>query len=225
MNKKIIKIINPNSSKKITKEIDTIAKNTANFNTKIITTRYVNGISSIENYYDEAICIPNILKEIKKESKNKEIKGYIIACFGDPGLLAARELTKYPVIGIAEAAMHITSLISTKFSILTTLPYCIPMIQKLINTYGFKNICCNIHSINLSVNKIKKHTKELIKKIEKKCQIIIKNDNCNSIILGCSAMSPLSNYLTKKLNIPIIEGISSAVKLIETLISLKLFIN
>lgn len=35
---------------------------------------------------------------------NKEVEGYVIACSGDPGLLAARELTRSAVIGIAKAA-------------------------------------------------------------------------------------------------------------------------
>ena len=42
--------------------------------------------------------------------------GFVIACFGDPGLDAARELADGPVVGIAEAAMHAASFLGRGFS-------------------------------------------------------------------------------------------------------------
>ncbi len=39
--------------------------------------------------------------------------GYVIACFGE----ATRELMRSPVVGIAETAMHVASLISTGFQL------------------------------------------------------------------------------------------------------------
>lgn len=59
-----------------------------------------------------------LLEEISRETEG--IDGYVIACFGDPGLLAARELARSPVIGIAEAAMHTATFIATGFSIVTS---------------------------------------------------------------------------------------------------------
>ncbi|NED70576.1 Asp/Glu racemase, partial [Streptomyces sp. SID10244] len=47
--------------------------------------------------------------------------GYLIACFGDPGLDAAREAADAPVMGIAEAAMHLAAPLGRGFSIVTTL--------------------------------------------------------------------------------------------------------
>ena len=47
--------------------------------------------------------------------------GHVIACFGDPGLDAVRELAAGPVVGIAEAAMHTATLLGRGFSVVTTL--------------------------------------------------------------------------------------------------------
>ncbi|MFL4257463.1 aspartate/glutamate racemase family protein, partial [Escherichia coli] len=66
------------------------------------------GPASIESHYDEALSIPGILAEIAAGEKN-EVDGYVIACFGDPGLDAARELAKGPVVAVAEAAMNYAS--------------------------------------------------------------------------------------------------------------------
>lgn len=53
------------------------------------------GPASIESHYDEVLSVPGILTEIAAGEKN-EVDGYVIACFGDPGLDAARELAKAP---------------------------------------------------------------------------------------------------------------------------------
>ena len=50
------------------------------------------------------------------------VDGYVIACFGDPGLEAARELARGPVVGIAEAAMRAATPPGPRsFSVVTTL--------------------------------------------------------------------------------------------------------
>lgn len=100
-----IKVINPNTTASMTEKIGNAAQAVANPGTEIIATSPSMGPVSIEGHYDEALAVVGLLEEVRKgEAEN--INGYVIACFGDPGLLAARELTRSPVIGIAEAAMH-----------------------------------------------------------------------------------------------------------------------
>jgi allantoin racemase len=69
------------------------------------------------------------------------VSGHVIACFGDPGLLAARELADKPVVGIAEAAMHMATLVATRFSIVTTLPRTLVIARHLLHQYGFERHC------------------------------------------------------------------------------------
>ncbi len=53
---------------------------------------------------------------------------FVIACFGDPGLAASQELANVPVIGITEAAMHLSCLLTHQFSIVSVLPQVKPML-------------------------------------------------------------------------------------------------
>ena len=55
---------------------------------------------------------------------------FVIACFDDTGLEAARCATEAPVIGIGEAAFHMASLIAEKFSVVTTLSRSIVPIER-----------------------------------------------------------------------------------------------
>ncbi len=130
-----IKVINPNTTASMTEKIGAIARLVANPGTEIIACNPDMGPVSIEGHYDEALSVVGVLDEIRK-GETEAIDGYIIACFGDPGLLAARELTTAPVIGIAEAAMHAASFLATGFSIVTTLSRTKIIARHLVHNYG-----------------------------------------------------------------------------------------
>ncbi|MFT2622188.1 aspartate/glutamate racemase family protein, partial [Escherichia coli] len=51
------------------------------------------GPASIESHYDEALAVPGLLQEIE-QGEREGVDAYVIACFGDPGLSAARELAR-----------------------------------------------------------------------------------------------------------------------------------
>ncbi|MCA0424888.1 MAG: aspartate/glutamate racemase family protein [Proteobacteria bacterium] len=58
------------------------------------------GISTARDSDDAA---PAVLRYIEREAARPETAGFVIACFSDPGLFAARGLTGKPVAGIGEA--------------------------------------------------------------------------------------------------------------------------
>src|SRR6058998_2881578 len=115
-----IKVINPNTTESMTEKIGAAARGVAAEGTMIVAASPAMGPVSIEGHYDEAVSVLGLLEEIRKGEADG-CDGYVIACFGDPGLLAAREIARGPVLGIAEAAMHSASMIAAGFTIVTTL--------------------------------------------------------------------------------------------------------
>lgn len=210
-----IKVINPNTTVSMTQTIGSAARAIANSTTEIITCNPKMGPVSIEDHYDEALSVIGILDEIRTGEAEK-IDGYVIACFGDPGLMAARELAKGPVIGIAEAAMHAASMISTGFSIVTTLGRTRIIAQHLVERYGMTRFCRQIRSIDLSVLSLEEADAK--KAVLAECRTALKEDDCGAIILGCAGMADLSIWLTDALGIPVIDGVSVAVKFVEALV-------
>ena len=79
----LICIINPNTTKKMTDNIEVVAKKVASNGTTIVSTNPKSGPESIEGYYDEVFCIPGLIEEVLSNSK---ADAYIIACFDDTGL-------------------------------------------------------------------------------------------------------------------------------------------
>jgi len=131
----LIKVINPNTTSSMTEKIGHSARAVAAAGTTIEAANPTMGPASIESHYDEALSVPGLLSEIGKGERDG-VHGYVVACFGDPGLDAARELARGPVIGIAEAAMHTASMLGRGFSVVTTLDRTRGRAWELAHRYG-----------------------------------------------------------------------------------------
>ncbi len=217
--KKKICIINPNTTKAMTHKIDLTAKNFANVDTEIISVEPNIGPESIEGYYDEAFCIPGLIEEI---NNNINADGYIIACFDDTGLDAVRSITDKPVIGIGEAAYHVASIVSGNFSVITTLSRSINPLKHNLKKYGLFEKCVSISAIEVPVLDLEEISNDNLDKLNKGIEKTILEDNSEAIILGCAGMSNLAKDLELNHGLPVIEGVSSAVVLIEGLINLQI---
>ena len=216
-----IQVINPNTSLEMTQSIVESARNVAAESTEILAVSPTQGVASIEGHYDEAIASFHLL-DLIKQGQAQQVDGHIIACFGDPGLDAARELTDAPVIGIAEAAFHMATLIATKFSIVTTLKRTKIIAEHLLHQYGYTHKCEKIHCIDLPVLDLETNETETYEKLLQMCLFAKQNDGIGAIVLGCGGMSKHVDQISQELKIPVIDGVTAAVKLIEALHGLGL---
>lgn len=216
-----IKVINPNTTASMTAKIGAAAVAAAAPGTEVLACHPARGPVSIESHYDEAVSVIGILDEVHR-GEAEGCDGYVIACFGDPGLLAARELARGPVVGIAEAAMHVASLVATGFSIVTTLQRTCIMAAHLAEAYGLSRFCRKIRAVELAVLELDDPASESTARITQECTRALAQDGCGAIVLGCAGMADLAARLSGQLGVPVIEGVSAGVKLVETLVSLGL---
>lgn len=214
-----IRLINPNTTEAMTRKIGEAASIIAYPSTTISAKNPVDGPVSIESHYDEAIAAVGVLEEIRLGEK-EGVDAYIIACFGDPGLLAARELTRAPVIGIAEAAFHVAAMISTKFSIVTTLSRTGIIAEHLLKQYGFDQQCSRIRAAEIPVLALEEDGDAAFNLIVEECLRAKAEDGIGSIVLGCGGMADLTEKISDAVQLPVIEGVTAAVKLAEALVGL-----
>ena len=217
--KRKICIINPNTTKAMTQKIDLTAKNFASKDTEIISVEPKVGPDSIEGFYDEAFCIPGLVEEIKKQN---DADAYIIACFDDTGLEVIRSITEKPVIGIGEATYHVATMIAGNFTVITTLSRSIRPLTHNLKKYGLFENCVKVTAIEVPVLDLENISSENLDKLNKLIQDTMENDNAEAIILGCAGMADLAKSLETKHQLPVIEGVSSAIVLAESLVNLKI---
>ena len=205
--------INPNSSQEITVGIENICKKYALPTTEVEVKCIKEAPSGIESYHDAAISEKYLLDKFE-EWKN-EYDGFIIACHSDVGVDLLRELTDKPVIGIGEASIIFALPLGHKFSILSLKRKKIPQKENLVKKYGLENRCASICVTGLGVvdNDREKREKLIQEGIK-----AVKDDGAEVLILGCAGMAGLDKEIEKIINVPVIDGVVSALMLIESLI-------
>lgn len=216
-----IQVINPNTTLAMTETIACAARAAASPGTEIIAVSPTQGVPSIEGHADEAIAALGVLEQVKR-GREQGVQGHVIACFGDPGLLAARELASGPVVGIAEAAMHMATMVATRFSIVTTLPRTLIIARHLLQQYGFTHHCAALHAIDLPVLALEDGSGLAQEKVRQRCLQAQREDGSGAIVLGCGGMATLARELTHELGMPVIDGVGAAVKMVESLVALGL---
>jgi allantoin racemase len=214
-----IKVINPNTTQSMTDKIAAAARTVAAPGTEIIAATSRSGAVSIEGHYDEAMSIIGLVDAINEPPA---ADAYVIACFGDPGLLAAREIASGPVLGIAEAAMHAASFIATGFSIVTTLERTRVIAEHLVRNYGMEHHCRRVRATDIPVLELENPDSHSRSLILAECEKAIVEDNAGAIVLGCAGMADLNAYLEARLGVPVIDGVTAAVKFAEALVALGL---
>lgn len=216
----LITVINPNTSGPMTRSIERSARGVAAPGTTVRAVHPSMGPASVESHYDEALAVPGLLAEIAA-GEAMGCDGYLIACFGDPGLDAARELARGPVLGIAEAAMHTASFLGRGFSVVTTLGRTRGRARELAHRYGMERHCLGVHACEIPVLELDRDP-EAFKTIAAACRTALERDGSDAVVLGCAGMSELCARLTEELEVPVVDGVAAGVLLVQSLVSLGL---
>lgn len=212
-----IAIINPNSTQAMTDKCAQIAQQHKNAATEIWASNPTTTPLSIEGQYDEAMSVSGLLAEVQK-AKTWGAEGLVVACFDDPGIGACRELLDGPVIGICEGAMKAASMVAKSFTVVTTLPRAVPLIEELADKYGMSKFCKKVRAADIPVLDLERDGDAAFKKLQDEIQLAVQQDECEAIILGCAGMTDLTLQLTDSCKIPVIDGVLVSFKFIEALI-------
>jgi allantoin racemase len=213
----LIRVINPNTTESMTATIGKCARAVAGPGTLIEAVTPTMGPASIESHYDEALSVPGILEQIADGERNG-VDGYVIACFGDPGLDAARELARGPVIGIAEAAMHAASFLGRGFSIVTTLGRTRGRAWDLAEQYGPARSCRGVHACEIPVLELETDPAAQ-SVITRACRQALRDDGSDAIVLGCAGMADLCAAISAEIGAPVVDGVAAATLFVQSLIT------
>lgn len=216
-----IRLINPNTTAAMTETIGRAARRVAAAGTRIVAINPGSGPVSIESHYDEAVAAVGVLEEVRAGERDGA-DAYVIACFGDPGLLAAREITRAPVIGIAEAAFHLATLIATRFSVVTTLSRTTIIAEHLLQQYGFAHHCRRVRAAEIPVLELEADPHAAVRRIVEEGRRAKAEDGIGALVLGCGGMADMTETIAEAVGLPVVEGVTAAVKLAEVLAHLKL---
>lgn len=213
-------VINPNTTRTMTSTIEVCARAVAADGTEVVGVTSEFGPPSIESHYDEAMSVPGLLAAVGR-GEAQGVDGYVIACFGDPGLDAARELATGPVIGIAEAAMHTASHLGGGFSIVTTLGRTIGRAEELAERYGMSRFCRGYHACEIPVLDLDTDPMAM-KLVTEACREAVERDGSDAVVLGCAGMADMCAHISAEIGVPVVDGVTAATLTVQSLVTMGL---
>ena len=145
----------------------------------------------------------------------------IIAAFGDPGLLGARELFDIPVVGMAEAAMLAACMLGRRFAIVTFAQALGPWYQDCVEMHGLSGRCAGIRTLDGSFRAVSEVQEEKEALLVELAQRTVETTEADVIIFGGAPLAGLAGKVRDRIPVPVVDQIEAAVKLAETLVALR----
>jgi allantoin racemase len=216
-----ILVINPNTSRPMTNQIRIALEAIKRADTDLTVTCPGKGPETIESAYDEAYAIPPTLELVKKANQD----GYdavILACFSDPGLDAAKEISTIPVIGIEEATLHIAAMLGAKFSIMTPRKQRIPSKVEHVHLRGLSHFLASVRSLDLTVAETEADPAKTKQRLISVAKLAVEKDGAEVIIMGCAGMAGYAQEIEDTLNVKVLDPSAVALKIAEAIADLGL---
>lgn len=214
-----ILVINPNTTTSMTTKIGKAALSVAAPDVEIVARNPRSGPASIQGPEDGHAAIPGMLEEVAK-ARDEGFDAIILACFDDTGLAEARQLSLVPIVGIGEAAFHAAMLLGTNFSVVTTLPVSVPVIEANLKDYGLESMCLKVRASDVPVLDLETNGSEAREKISEEISRSLSEDQPGAVVLGCAGMADLAIQLSRLHKVPVIDGVAAAVGLATGLVRL-----
>lgn len=176
----------------------------------------------IESLYDEALLAPwNV--EMAVEAERRGYDAVITGCAGDPGVEAAREMVRIPVIGPGQAALHTAAMLGYTFSVLSPLDSTVGPTRALVRHHGLEGRCASVRSVNCSVMMLRDGGPETFRAVLDVARHCVDEDEANSLVLACASLSHVfGDRLAAALPVPVVNALRVSVRMAELLVGSRL---
>jgi allantoin racemase len=215
-----ILVVNVNTTESMTELIAAQAREMAAAGTEIIAATPTFGPASVESILQSHLSAIGVLDRVLAEQS--DFDAVILAGFGELGREALQEALEVPVIDITDAAAHIAALLGRSFSVVTTVDRAIPAIEDRLILNGLRGRCASIRSVDIDVLELEADPQATELAIVEQARKAVEHDRAEVISLGCAGMSGLAQRVSNKIGVPVVDGVTAAVKLAESLHTLGL---
>ena len=204
-----IYVINPNSTARVTREIDVaVASLRIAGGPAIECLTLAEGPPGIQSQRDVDGLTPALLK--RAAGLEKEAAAFVIACFSDPGMHALREQSEKPVLGIAESGVLTALTLGQRFGIVAMLQNSIPRHLRYLGAMGLMERFAGDLPVNLTIAEMADDALTLGRMIAVG-RSLRDTHHADVLVMGCAGMARFREPLERELGIPIVEPTQAAV--------------
>jgi allantoin racemase len=214
-----ILLLNPNTTAAMTERLLAAAQLVASPGTMLVPLTAPRGVPYIATRAEAQIGGAIALEMLS--AHHRQVDAAIIAAFGDPGLLGARELFDIPVVGMAEAAMLSACMLGRRFVIVTFATALGPWYEDCVAMHGLQSRCAGVRMLDgafRSVSDVQEEKEALL--VELACKAVAET-SADVVILGGAPLAGLAAKVKDRIPVPVVDQVQAAVKQAEMLFALN----
>jgi allantoin racemase len=166
------------------------------------------GPPGIETQQHVDMVIPALVRMVSE--REKDYDAFVIACFSDPGIHSVRELTKKPVLGIAECGILSALMLGQKFGVIGILRKSIPRHLRYIAALGVTDRLAAELPAGLGVTELGDEKKTFARMVEVG-EALRDDHGADVVVMGCAGMARYRKPLQDAMGIPVVEPTQAAV--------------
>lgn len=212
-------LINPNISDSVSALIRAEAQRSAPPGTEIEVLTAPFGVAYIETRF-EAMIGAYATAQLAGEH-HADYDAVVVAAFGDPGLTALREVLPVPVTGLTEAALASAHLLGHRISVIAISQRIQAWYREVIDSYGFGSRLASIRALDRPLSSIGGIQHEHAAALKALAERAVDEDGAEVIVLAGAPLAGLARSLHGQLPVPVVDGVSSAVRHAATLAALQ----
>jgi len=208
-------LINPNTTASITELVLKTARQFASKDTALRAVTGAFGPRYIASRAGYAIAGHAAVDALANDKEGKD--AVVLACFGDPGLAALKEIAQVPVVGMAEASILQACTLGSRFSIVTGGVRWKPMLEEFVASHGLASRLASVRTVGPTGADIARDPEAAMALLAKGCQACVVEDRADVVILGGAGLAGLAAKLGDAVDVPLLDGVACAISMAESL--------
>lgn len=213
-----ILVVNSNTTARVTDRIAAAARAAAPPGTMVEAVSAPFGLPLIVTRADWLVAGPATLAALA--ARRGGFDAAVIACFGDPGLDAAKELLEVPVLGISEAAFHAAAMLGRRFGVVSFTAALRPMFEDCLDHHGLRARCAGFRMGPAFAGDPGAVAEERRGLLVELCRQAVEQDGAEAVILAGGPLAGLAPLIQPEVPVPLVDGTAAAVRLAAALAGL-----
>jgi len=205
-----ILLINPNTTSQITDTVASYARSIAGDGVEIVSATGRFGARYISTRAAAVIAAHAALDAFAEHGAGCD--AIYLACFGDPGLLALKEVSPVPVVGMAEASCHLACMIGRRFAIVTGGERWKPMLEEFVAAQGLFERLAGVRAVAPTGSEIARDPEGALALLAEACRRCATEDGADVVVLGGAALAGMAAKLSSSVPVPLICSVEAGTR-------------
>ncbi len=212
-------VVNSNTSEFVTGRVAEAARAVAASGTEIRAVTGEFGARVIASRSENAIAGHAMMALVAEHAPGCD--GVLIAVSYDTAVDAVREFLPVPVLGMTEAALHVATLVGRRVGIIVFGKRVLGLYRDVVAASGLGNCVAAWRALESAKPYAPGDQSEVDEMIVATAADLVERDTVEAIVLTGAVMAGVPARLQSRIAVPIFDGITTGVPLLEALVRMK----